>query len=96
MASALQTLGQGLLRTTCATAGPSRRAIHQQRWISSTETPLQRQALGRITPKRIAVRLPPGTGGGSLPKQSILRPTLVSRLVESPFMELNEHSFAWH
>jgi len=77
MASTLQTLGRGLIQPVCAAAGPSRTAW-PRRSITTTAASTQRQVLGRITPKRIAVRLPPGSGGGDIPKRSVLTPTLVS------------------
>jgi rhomboid-like protein len=40
------------------------------------------QALGRITPKRIAIPLPPGStsGQGGLPRRSVWRPVVVRAL----------------
>lgn len=77
MATTLQTIGRAFVGPRCVAAGPSR-SIWPARSISNSAAPAQRQVLGRITPKRIAVRLPPGTGGGDIPKRSVLTPTLVS------------------
>lgn len=76
MAAAIQTIGRGLLQPPCFAAGPSRTI--SRRTIMNSAGSAQRQVLGRITPKRIAVRLPPGSGSGEIPKRSVLTPTLVS------------------
>jgi len=81
MASAIQTIGRGLFQPACAVAGPSRTMSGRRTFMNSGAS-TQRQVLGRITPKRIAVRLPPGSGSGEIPKRSVLTPTLVSALVE--------------
>ena len=69
---------------------PSPRSI--SRAFSNVPSPAARQALGRITPKRIAVPLPPGSGNG-LPKASVWRPIVVSRPRQSRRMTLITHQF---
>jgi hypothetical protein len=97
MASTLQTIGRGLIQPVCAAAGPSR-TIWPRRSITTTAASTQRQVLGRITPKRIAVRLPAGSGGGEIPKRSVLTPTLVSSfaLMSDRGQFADRVSFAWH